>query len=284
MRITLAKHAGFCFGVRDAVEVAREAAREHGKLYMLGHIVHNERVVQELADFGVTVVNSIHDVKGAPVLFRAHGTPPAVWEEAKARGLEIIDATCPLVHEIHAEVRKMEQDGRQIYIIGDKGHDEVVGIQSQVENPIIISTPEEARRLRKKKRGGAVSQSTQEVENVQEIISILIMKVKDLQFVNTVCHPTRQNQVELKDLANSNDVMIVIGSYTSANTKRLTSLARQINPNSYQVETAGDIDPGWFRGTASVGVHAGASTPDNTIDEVMQKIQSVTSDRTAEVI
>lgn len=278
MKIRVAKHAGFCFGVRDAVQIAKDAARKHGKVYMLGDIVHNERVVDELADSGVLVVDSLDDVQGAPVLFRAHGTPVKVWEEAKARDLEIIDATCPLVHEIHEEVRAMEQEGRQIYVIGDKGHDEVLGILSQIEKPILISTPEEARALRKKKRGGVVSQSTQMVENVQEIISILMMKIKDLKFVNTICHPTRQNQSELKALASDSDVMIVIGSFTSANTKRLTTIASELNHNAHQVESAADLDPAWFENAQSVGVHAGASTPDNTIEEVLERLQSFTSD------
>lgn len=278
MKITVAKHAGFCFGVRDAVRVAKDAARKYGKVYMLGDIVHNERVVEELAEAGVLVVDSLEKVEGAPVLFRAHGTPVKIWEEAKQRDLQIIDATCPLVHEIHEEVRAMEKAGRQIYVIGDKGHDEVLGILSQIEKPILISTPEEARQLRKKKRGGVVSQSTQMVENVQEIISILMMKIKDLQFVNTICHPTRQNQAELKALASGNDVMIVIGSFTSANTKRLATIAAGINPNSHQVERAGDLDPGWFAEAESVGVHAGASTPDNTIEEVIDRMKSFTSE------
>ncbi len=241
---------------------------------MLGDIVHNERVVRELAGTGVRVVDSLDDVKDGPVLFRAHGTPVEIWEKARERDLHIIDATCPLVHEIHEEVREMEQEGRQIYIIGDKGHDEVVGIMSQVKKPILISTPEEARALRKKKRGGVVSQSTQMVENVQEIISILMMKIKDLRFVNTICHPTRQNQTELKELATANEVMIVIGSFTSANTKRLTSIATTLNENSHQVEGAGDLNPEWFKDIRSVGVHAGASTPDNTIEEVLDRIKT----------
>lgn len=279
IQLTLAKHAGFCFGVRDAVEIARDTATKHGTVYMLGDIVHNKRVVDALAASGVKVVESLDQVKDGPVLFRSHGTPVEVWEEARKRDLTIIDATCPLVHEIHNEVRAMEEEGRQIYVIGDKGHDEVMGIMSQVQKPILVSTPEEAHKLRKKKRGGVISQSTQMVENVQEIISILMMKIKDLRFVNTICHPTRQNQSELKELAVGNDVMIVVGSFTSANTKRLTTIARGLNPNSYQVESAEDLDPAWFEGARTVGVHAGASTPDKAIEEVMKQIEFISSER-----
>lgn len=282
MKISVAHNAGFCFGVRDAVKLAKETAEKYGKVYMLGDIVHNERVVKELADSGVHVVDSLETVEDGLVLFRAHGTPVAVWDDAREQGHTIIDATCPLVHEIHDEVRQMEEEGRQIYVIGDKGHDEVLGILSQVKKPILISTPEEARQLRKKKRGGVVSQSTQMVENVQEIISILLMKVKDLRFVNTICHPTRQNQAELKELATTNDVMIVIGSFTSANTKRLAKIAQSLNPNSYQVEAADDIDHEWFNGATTVGVHAGASTPDITISEVVDRLQLISTARVTE--
>ena len=278
LTVQLANHAGFCFGVRDAVKIARETAGQYGKVYMLGDIVHNKRVVNELSESGVEVVDSLDDVQDAPVLFRSHGTPVETWKEAERRGLHIVDATCPLVHEIHHEVRAMEEEGRQIYVIGDKGHDEVMGIMSQVEKPILISTPEEARQLRKKKRGGVVSQSTQMVENAQEIISILMMKVKDLRIVNTICHPTRQNQSELKELALSNDVMIVVGSFTSANTKRLTKIAQELNPHSYQVENAADIQPEWLSNASTVGVHAGASTPDDAIQEVIDYLHNYSSE------
>lgn len=284
IHITLAKHAGFCFGVRDAVQLARETAQARGRVYMLGHIVHNEQVVDDLAAEGVIVVDSLDQVADGPVLFRAHGTPPEVWKEAEQRGLEIIDATCPLVHEIHDEVRSMEAEGRQIYVIGDKGHDEVKGIMGQVENPILISTPEEARALRKKKRGGAVSQSTQLIENAQEIIRALMMKVKDLRFVNTICHPTRQNQFELKHLARANDLMIIIGSFSSANTKRLAELSKTLNPKTYQVEQAADIQQGWLQGVRSVGVHAGASTPDKIIDQVIRQLKQLSSEQFSEAV
>ncbi len=278
INVNVAEHAGFCFGVRDAVKLAKETASQYGSVYMLGDIVHNERVVNELAESGVHVVDSLEKVGDGPVLFRAHGTPVKIWEEARESGHTIIDATCPLVHEIHNEVRQLEKEGRQIYVIGDKGHDEVLGIMSQVEKPILISTPEEARQLRKKKRGGVVSQSTQMVENVQEIISILMMKVKDLRFINTICHPTRQNQAELKELATTNDVMIVIGSFTSANTKRLAKIAQELNPHSHQIEGAEDLMDEWFTNAESVGVHAGASTPDVTIQEVLDRLQSITAE------
>ena len=276
MKITIAKDAGYCFGVRDAVDLAYKSAEENGEIFMLGDIVHNEQVVSDLADAGTKVVENLDKIPDdKPVLFRAHGTETKVWEDALGKGLEIIDATCPLVQEIHDEVRKLAKDGRQIIIIGDHGHDEVVGIMSHAKDSIVVASPEEAQTLRKVKRAGVVSQSTQSIENVQEIINILMTKVFDLHFINTICFPTKQNQEQIKTLASENDVMVIIGSFTSANSKRLTQLSLEINKNTYQVNSAKDVDPSWFEGAEKVGISAGASTPDYLIDQVYQKIKQL---------
>ena len=274
MKITVAKDAGYCFGVRDAVNMAYDSAEEFGNVYMLGDIVHNEQVVEDLENVGTKVVESLDDVpKDSPILFRAHGTVNELWDEAKSKKMNIIDATCPLVHEIHHEVKKLAKDGRKIIIIGDHGHDEVVAIANQVEGSIIISSPSEASKLRKMKKVGVVSQSTQMIENVQEIINILMEKVFDLHFVNTICYPTKRNHEQIKSLAIENDVMIIIGSFTSANSKRLAELSSERNNSSYQVTCAANLKVEWFKNKNSVGISAGASTPDYLIEEVKLKIQ-----------
>ena len=276
MKILLAKDAGYCFGVRDAVNLAYDTAEQNGDVYMLGHIVHNENVVQDLDSAGAKVINSLDDVpEDKPILFRAHGTPVETWDDAYTKQINIVDATCPLVLEIHVEVKKLESEGRRIIIIGDHGHDEVVAIASQVKDAIIVSSPEEAQALRKTKRAGVVSQSTQTIENVQEIINIIMTKVFDLRFVNTICYPTKRNQIQIKELANQCDVMIVIGSFTSANSKRLTALAKERNAHSFQVTCADEIDAVWLKDVETVGVSAGASTPDKIIDEVLTKIKEI---------
>ena len=276
MKITVAKDAGYCFGVRDAVNLAYDTAEKYGEVYMLGDIVHNERVVEDLNNAGAKVVAGLEDVPdNSSVLFRAHGTKQDVWSKAESRNIDIIDATCPLVHEIHHEVKKLEKEGRKIIIIGDHGHDEVVAIADQVSNPIIISNKSEALEMRKIKRAGIVSQSTQMIENVQEIINVLMEKVFDLRFVNTICFPTKRNHEQIKEMAINNDIMIIIGSFTSANSKRLTELSKQRNDKSYQVTCADDLDVNWFKGVETVGISAGASTPDYLIKEVENKIKNI---------
>ena len=275
MKILLAKDAGYCFGVRDAVNLAYETAEKEGEVFMLGHIVHNENVVAELEKAGTKVINELDEVPdNKPILFRAHGTVPKIWNVAKKKDINIIDATCPLVTEIHEEVRKLAAENRRIIIIGDHGHDEVNGIMEQVQDPIVIANAEEAKILKKMKKAGVVSQSTQMIENVQEIINILMTKVFDLRFVNTICFPTRRNHEQIKSLAKVSDIMIVIGSFTSANSKRLTEMAKERNERTYQVTSIDDLNSDWFQQSDTVGVSAGASTPDNIIENVVTAIKS----------
>ena len=274
MKILVAKDAGYCFGVRDAVNLAKKSGDDFQEVYMLGDIVHNETVVDDLNKRGSKVVESLNDIpEDKPVLFRAHGTDPETWKKAQKKKLNIIDATCPLVTEIHEEIKELESENRRTIIIGDHNHDEVVGIASQVKDPIIISCVDEAKELGKMKRAGVVSQSTQMIENVQKILKVLSEKVYDLRFVNTICFPTRRNHEQIKKLSNICDLMIVIGSFTSANSKRLTQLSLERNKNSFQVTCADDINASWFDGIESVGISAGASTPDNLIEDVIAKVK-----------
>ena len=286
MKIILAKSAGYCFGVRDAVNAAYDVSKEYGEVYMLGDIVHNENVVKDLEKKGVKVVEKLEEIpEDKPVLFRAHGTSKDVWKNAEDKKMNIIDATCPLVHDIHREVKELYAEGRKIIIIGDHGHDEVIGIASQVDDPIIIASIEEAQKLRKTKKAGVVSQSTQAIENVQDIISILMTKVVDLRFINTICFPTKRNHEQIKELSTVTDMILIIGSFTSANSKRLTELSLERNKNTYQVTNPAEIDSSWFKSNInSVGISAGASTPDWIISAVIKKVKELTNTTEREII
>ena len=276
MKVVIAKDAGYCFGVRDAVDMAYDIANKEGEVYMLGDIVHNEKVVSDLNNAGAKVVSTLDEIpENSTVLFRAHGTKNDIWEDAKNRELNIKDATCPLVHQIHEDVRDLHKEGRQIIVIGDHGHDEVIAIADQAPNTIVVSSPSEAENLTKFKKGGIVSQSTQAIENVQEIIKILMTKIFDLRFVNTICYPTKRNQEQIKELASIVDTMIIIGSFTSANSKRLTMLSLEINKNTYQVTDSTDLNKDWFENCKSVGISAGASTPDYLINNIKDTIEKI---------
>ena len=280
MKITVAKDAGYCFGVRDAVNMAYDASEKYGEVFMLGDIVHNENVVKDLESSGAKVVDGLDEIpKDKPVLLRAHGTVNSTWDEAKEKKMTIIDATCPLVHEIHREVKMLEAEGRKIVIIGDHGHDEVEAIADQVENPVIISSKEEAMKIKRTRKIGVVSQSTQMIENVQEIINTLMTRIVDIRFINTICYPTKRNHQQIKELSKTSDIMIIIGSFTSANSKRLTELSKQRNKNTYQVTCAEDIKESWFKNVEKVGISAGASTPDYLIEGVERKIKMIAKER-----
>lgn len=275
MKITVATSAGFCFGVRDAIEMAFDAAKKREKdVWMLGDIVHNEHVVRDIHDAGVKVVKRLDDVAGGTLLLRAHGTVPQVYEEARQRGLNIVDATCPLVSEIHEVARCLESEGYHLVIIGDHGHDEVVSIAGQVKEATVVASPEEARKVRRIRRAGVVVQSTQDIQNVKAILPELVSRCQEIKFINTICGPTRRHQNEIRTMPLENDVMVIVGSFTSANTCRLTQISAALNPRTHQVQSAQDLDPAWFEGAETVGVSAGASTPDRLIREVTQRIAS----------
>lgn len=274
MIVNRADTAGACFGVKRAFDIAMKTAKSEGRVVMLGDIVHNEHVVRKIDESGVQVTKDLDAVPaGSTLILRAHGAVPEIYDAAEARGLKIVDATCPMVFEIHDEVKTLAQDGYTIVVIGDHGHDEVVGIAGQVPGAIVVSNSDEARLMPRKRKIGVVTQSTQNIDNVRQCVAELCLKSREVRFINTICAPTKNHQDEIRTMPYENDVMVVIGSLTSANTCRLTEIARNINPRSYQVASAAELRPEWFVGARTVGVSAGASTPDWIIDEVVDALE-----------
>jgi len=283
MKIRIARSAGFCFGVRRAIGIAQEAARDQTDVYMLGDIVHNEFVVEQIKQAGIRVVDRIDDIHQGVLLLRAHGTMPESYRQAEARGLQGVDATCPMVLEIHRIVRSLDHDGYQVVIIGDHNHDEVKGIAGQVRNAIVVSNPADlAGWTHRCRRLGVVVQSTQSMENVLQLLPELARRCRELRFINTICKPTIDHQNEICQLPRWSEVMIIVGSYTSANTRRLTELSSAINARTYQVQSAAELRPEWFEGVETVGISAGASTPDVIIREVVAAICALRPDAEVE--
>ncbi len=281
MKINLAQSAGFCFGVKRAIQIALQLARSGAHIEMLGDIVHNEEVVRQIKETGIKKIRGLtRSGKGKTLLIRAHGAARSTIEKASALGYAIIDATCPMVKEIHTIAKEMERNGYHIIIIGDKSHDEVRGIAGQLAHQAtIIDSPESIpfKRIPKNKKCAVVVQSTQNTEKVQKIVDLLNQRLKNLKFVNTICTPTRKKQQEIRELPNHNDVMIIIGSHSSANTKRLWEISKSLNPRSYWIETKQDVKPEWFKKALSVGVTSGASTPDEITRGVIKHIKRMSA-------
>ncbi len=278
MIITVAQSAGFCFGVKRAIKIALETVGKGGRVEMLGDIVHNEQVVREVEAAGIRKVDSLEAGKGTTLLIRSHGAPESVYREARRRGYSIVDATCPMVKEIHTIVRDRYAQGFSIIIIGDKQHDEVQGILGQIGHDALVIEHADAVALEDIQaldRAAVVVQSTQALANVHAILALLEQHIPAVVFSNTICRATRERQAEMESLPLENDVVLVIGSKTSANTKRLYELAHSANDRSYLIQTRADIVPGWFEGAARVAVTAGASTPDETIQSVIEALRSL---------
>lgn len=282
MRINLAKSAGFCSGVKRALGIAGKLVESGAKVEMLGDIVHNKDVARSIYKAGIKKVKALSRGKNKIFLIRAHGTSKNIIKKARGLGYKIVDATCPMVKEIHKTARQMEQKGRRIIIIGDKAHDEVHGIAGQLQKKALVIDPLEgidAITARKIKKAAIVVQSTQNLDNVLRALAALKPQIKNLKFFNTICAPTRLKQQEIKDMPLVNDLMIIIGSKTSANTKRLYEISKSLNKRTYWIQSKEGVNLQWFKNAGSVGVASGASTPDRTTREVIRQINAVLSPR-----
>ncbi|MEK7849231.1 MAG: 4-hydroxy-3-methylbut-2-enyl diphosphate reductase [Candidatus Omnitrophota bacterium] len=278
MKIKLARSAGFCFGVKRAIDIAYRTLLGNKNVYMLGDIVHNEEVAKKLKNSGVKKTEKLYSGKNKILLIRAHGASLHTVDKAHRLGYRIVDATCPMVKEIHKIASRAESEGRVIIVIGDKKHDEVRGIIGQLKRKaIVISGPEDVplQKIKKIKKAAIVVQSTQNSVKVLKIAYLLKHHIRDLKFFNTICQPTRTKQQEMQNMPLENDTMIIIGSKASANTQRLYEISRSLNKKSYWVSSKKDIKPKWFKKIRSVGITAGASTPDDTTKEVVAYIEKI---------
>lgn len=240
MKIKIARTAGFCFGVRRAINTALKVVDSRSGVYMLGDIVHNKTVVDSIEAAGIRKISRLGSGGRKVLLIRAHGASKDTYSKARGRGYDIVDATCPMVKEIHKIARDSERKGRRIVIIGDKDHDEVKGIVGQLKRrPIVISGARDLRRLRlpRSARLAAVVQSTQDLETVKRVVRALSGRVNDLKFYNTICRPTTLKQQEAREIARTNGAVIVLGSSKSANTMRLYQISKRINKRTYRVSS-----------------------------------------------
>ena len=280
LRVEKAAAIGFCFGVKRAIDTLEKVAREHGRVETLGAVVHNQQVLQRLADIGVRVAKSVDDIQGNTVAIGTHGVSPQLEDELRARYTDIINATCPFVHRAQVVARRLARAGFFVIIYGDANHREVKGILgwardkgvATLDGNFIATLDHLPRRL------GVLSQTTQIPDHFSDFVKKLIDSalVKDAEFriIDTICHDIRERQQAALELANRVDLMLVIGSHTSANTNHLAELCATAG-KTYLVETAEEIEPSWLQGHHHVGVTGGASTASETINEVLAKLEAM---------
>jgi 4-hydroxy-3-methylbut-2-enyl diphosphate reductase len=279
MKINLAKSAGFCFGVKRAISIAYETLKDKNEVYMLGDIVHNEDVCKQINKAGIRKTKKLFKGKNITLLIRAHGVPLDILKRAKQLGYKIVDATCPMVKEIHIIAKEAEKDGYAFIVIGDKKHDEVRGIIGQLKKKSIVIDDIDnipLKKIKGIKRAAIVTQSTQNIEKVLEIVHVLKDQIRDLKFFNTICRPTKTKQEEIKTMPLENDIMIIIGSKTSANTRRLYEISKSLNKHSYWIQSRDDLKSEWFKNIGSVGITSGSSTPDHITEEIIGRIKKIT--------
>jgi 4-hydroxy-3-methylbut-2-enyl diphosphate reductase len=276
-KLLLAKPRGFCAGVDRAIDVVNLALELYpGPVYVRKEIVHNVHVVNDLRAKGAIFVDELDEVPdGATVIFSAHGVSPEVRAHATARGLKVIDATCPLVTKVHHEAVRFAREGRPIVLVGHEGHDEVVGTMGHApENIQLIGSPEEARRLdvSDPRRVAVITQTTLSLDDTSAVVEVLRQRFPDIEAParDDICYATQNRQVAVKALARRVPVILVIGSKNSSNSNRLAEVAQAAGARAYLIDDISQIDAAWLDGVECLGITAGASAPEYLVDEVVQ--------------
>lgn len=274
MSVVLANTAGFCFGVKRAVDLVYKEVEKGEKVYTFGPIIHNDEVVADLANKGVGLIQTIEELKGitmGTIIIRSHGVSKKIYDIMEAQGLNIIDATCPFVLKIHRIVREQSEMGRHIIIIGNDKHPEVEGIKGWCENNYtVIENAKEAEQLAlpQGKEVCIVAQTTFNYKNFEDLVEIISKKGYDIIVLNTICNATEERQTEARQLAQKSDAMIIIGGKHSSNTQKLYEISKLECEDTYYIQTLRDLDLEKLQSFRNVGITAGASTPNNIIKEV----------------
>ena len=281
--LTIAKSAGFCFGVTRAVNMVYEAIeKENVPIYTYGPIIHNDEVVKDMEKNGVTVINDLDELssheKGVMII-RSHGISKAEYDRIKNCGFEVLNATCPFVSKIHRYVEDYSSKGYDIIIVGSPKHPEVCGIKGWADEKChvtIINSPEDAENYMKNstKKLCIVSQTTFNYNKFQDIVEIIAKKGYDITVLNTICNATEERQTQSRALAKEVEAMIVVGGKSSSNTQKLFEICKNECKNTYYIQTSDEMDYTQIRSNNNVGITAGASTPNNIIEEVSKNVRN----------
>ncbi len=284
--VMMAKEVGFCFGVKRAINLTKQALDERGDVFILGDLVHNKRVTDELEGRGLRKAEDYgQESAGTTMVIRAHGLPKIKIQEARDRGLEVVDATCPIVLRAQEAAQTLERDGYQVVIIGDKNHAEVKGIIGALEEPVlVIATVEELHAARASyqllRKVGVLFQTTLALEMCYPVANELMAMCKEVRIINTICRPVQNRQDDAIEIAAKVDLMIVVGSRTSANTVELAGLCKHYNANTIHVQNADELAYDTFQNAQTVGIASGLSTPEDLVEAVRVKV--LTADLDAE--
>jgi 4-hydroxy-3-methylbut-2-enyl diphosphate reductase len=280
MNIIRAAHLGMCFGVRDAIALALD----HGAaapLTILGDLVHNPEVLARLRANGIASADDITRVETRTVMVTAHGASERLLASTRQRGLEVLEATCPLVRVAHRAVQQLVREGYHPVIIGQRGHVEVLGLTGDLDEFDVVLDEADVQALAARPRLGIAAQTTQPLDRVRHLVGLIRQRFpqSDIRFIDTVCQPTKLRQKAAVDLARQSDVVIVIGGANSNNTRELVATCRRHCPRVHQVQSASDLVPDWFAAAATVGLTAGTSTLESAIDAVDGRIRQIAAER-----
>jgi 4-hydroxy-3-methylbut-2-enyl diphosphate reductase len=273
-QVRIAKRTGFCYGVREAIDKAKESAAAGKATHTLGQVVHNEGVISQLQQIGVRSVDTLDDVDhGAAVVIRAHGVKPEVFERAEGRGLEVIDGTCTWVIQEQRQLEQLVEEGYSIVLLGTPKHPEVVGLLGFAPDAIVVDEEADWERIPRRKRMALITQSTQPPWKFEKLAAFMVSRAHELRIMNTVCPVTIRRQEDTLETAREVDLMVVVGGRHSANTKELTRLCGIVGTPAMQIENARDLlDPEPFAGARVVGVTGGTSTPIEDLRDVAERI------------
>ena len=282
MNVELAKTAGFCFGVKRAVDTVYQQIEQYRgeKIFTYGPIIHNEEVIKDLRSHGVEVLNDEEELKTADadvVVIRSHGVAKYIYDIMEERGITCVDATCPFVKKIHKIVAEKSAEGAYIVIVGNGEHPEVQGIRGWAgERVTVVQTPEDAERFElpdKDQKVCIVAQTTFNYNKFKELVEIISKKRYDIVVLNTICNATKERQTEARQIAARVDAMVVIGDKRSSNTQKLFEICKEECLNTYYIQTLDDLNVNQLRSVETVGITAGASTPNNIIEEVQNNVR-----------
>lgn len=276
MKVLVAEKCGFCPGVRNAINLARRTLETEPEVSSLGHIIHNEDVVKQLSEAGLETVDSIDAIDAGTVLIRSHGATQEEFDKIEAKGLNIVDATCVLVRRVQKIARQLNEEGYKVVIIGDANHPEVKAVVGYARDVEVVGSESDLDKLKSGKKLGVICQTTQSPDHFAQMIAAIARRgFSEMKIINTLCRETMERQEAAVKLCRQVDVMFVLGGLHSANTRKLAELCKKHNPHTYHLQNWAELDKNTLSGMKTAGVTAGASTPDEVIEEFVSRLKEL---------